>query len=397
MKKRNPEPDLLTFAPSPVSSPTATAAPPSTPVATTAPDDFANDAPSGCRARIFHVNDIYLLDHLPALKTCVAKESEGFPPQNIITTLAGDFLGPSLLSSLDHGKGMVDCLNKVPVNAVCFGNHESDVPYPSLVRRIEEFNGAWLNSNMPTFEPKCPEHALYEFEGGRSVALIGLNAGGGDNAALYRDGALGGHAAKIVPVLEAAEGAVAAAKAAYPNVDCIIPLTHQDMPDDVALAKKNKTLGFPVVLGGHDHGQFLEVHEGCHVIKAGEDAKHVVIIDLFWPGDAPRGAKPEVSITVKQLAPPKAKKGEAAPEWTPEYAPDPELLKATAHWMAPAKELEVATLANILTEPPLTSVGVRKGPSSMAQLLATALRDVVNADAAYMNSGKGHTLTHTHT
>jgi hypothetical protein len=31
--------------------------------------------------------------------------------------------------------------------------------------------------------------------GGRSVAMIGLNIGGGDNASLYRDGALGGHAA----------------------------------------------------------------------------------------------------------------------------------------------------------------------------------------------------------
>lgn len=44
-------------------------------------------------------------------------------------------------------------------------------------------------------------------------------------------------------------------------------------------------------------------------------------------------------------------------------------------------------MANILTEPPLTSLNVRKGPSSMAQLLATALRDVVAADASFMNSG----------
>ena len=79
-------------------------------------------------------------------------------------------------------------------------------------------------------------------------------------------GALGGHAANIVPVMEAVDGAVAAAKAAYPGADCIIPLTHQDMPDDVALAKKGI---FPLVLGGHDHGQFSEEHAGCHVIKAG--------------------------------------------------------------------------------------------------------------------------------
>ena len=120
----------------------------------------------------------------------------------------------------------------------------------------------------------------------------------------------------------------------------------------------------------------------------GEDAKAVVICDLFWPADAPAGAAPRVTVSFKQLAPPKAaKKGEPAPKWTPEYAPDADLVRAKEHWMGPAKELEVATLANILTEPPLTSLNVRKGPSSMAQLLATALRDVVNADASFMNSG----------
>ena len=112
----------------------------------------------GCRARIFHVNDVYVLDNLPALKTAVAVESGDLPRSNVITTLAGDFLGPSLLSSLDHGVSMVDMMNRVPVDAVCFGNHESDVPYEALKTRIGEFKGKWINSNMPAFEPKLPEY-----------------------------------------------------------------------------------------------------------------------------------------------------------------------------------------------------------------------------------------------
>lgn len=338
----------------------------------------------GCRARIFHVNDVYVLDHLPALKTCVAKQSEGFPPNNVLTTLAGDFLGPSLLSSLDHGKGMVDCLNNVPVDVVCFGNHESDVPYQSLARRVKEFNGTWLNSNMPTFEPKCPAHACFQFEGGRSIAMIGLNVGGGAHASLYRRGSMGGHAANIVPVLDAVDDAVAAARAAYPGADCVVALTHQDMSDDVEMAKRGLV---PVILGGHDHGRFDETHDGCRVVKAGEDARAVVVVDLFWPEGAPARAIPEVTVRFEDLAPPKPEKGQQVPTWIPEYAPDPVLLTATEHWMAPARELENATLAHILTEPPLTSLNVRKRPSTMAQLLATAVRDVVGADAAFMNAG----------
>ncbi|CAK0845347.1 unnamed protein product, partial [Prorocentrum cordatum] len=81
-----------------------------------------------CRLRIIAVNDVYLLDNLPRLSTLVAQEANGMPRQNVVTTLAGDFLAPSLLSSLDFGSGMVTCLNRVPVDYVCFGNHEQDLP-----------------------------------------------------------------------------------------------------------------------------------------------------------------------------------------------------------------------------------------------------------------------------
>ena len=42
----------------------------------------------------------------------------------------------------------------VPVNAVCFGNHESDVPYPSLVKRIGEFKagGVFTSTALPTIQ-----------------------------------------------------------------------------------------------------------------------------------------------------------------------------------------------------------------------------------------------------
>ena len=52
------------------------------------------------------VNDVYDLEHLPKLRTlvdAVKAEREG----KVITTLAGDFLSPSVLSSLDRGRGMV--------------------------------------------------------------------------------------------------------------------------------------------------------------------------------------------------------------------------------------------------------------------------------------------------
>ena len=51
----------------------------------------------------------------------------------MLVTLAGDFVAPSMLSSLDKGAGMIDAL--IGVTHVCFGNHEDDIP-------IDELRGA---------------------------------------------------------------------------------------------------------------------------------------------------------------------------------------------------------------------------------------------------------------
>lgn len=345
------------------------------------------DVTPDCKLRVFHVNDVYILDHLPALKSHVENLGKGAGYKNVLTTLAGDFLGPSLLSSLDHGTGMVDCLNAVPVDAVCFGNHETDVPYESLKKRIKEYKGAWINSNMPSFKPELPTHHRVDLDGGRSVVLMGFNV---HERTLYRDGAFDGAAAEIQPILECARGATEAAMAAEPTADIAIALTHQDMLDDIELAKQGL---FPLILGGHDHSvQSKQVDGKCWVVKSGEDAKTLTVIDLVWPAGAPQGAWPTVEIAdVIPLAPPKRKKGEIeALPFELRFEKDAELVERVAKWMAPAVELETSTLEKVEyteSEDVLTSVGVRRGPASMASLIATALRDNCKADAAMINAG----------
>lgn len=61
------------------------------------------------------VNDVYELENLPFLDGVIAVHRK----DNTITMLPGDFVAPSLLSSLDNGKGMVDMLNRKPSGPPC--------------------------------------------------------------------------------------------------------------------------------------------------------------------------------------------------------------------------------------------------------------------------------------
>ena len=66
------------------------------------------------------------------------------------------------------------------------------------------------------------------------------------------------------------------------EVDCIIPLTHQSIPDDRLLTEKAHSLNIPIILGGHDHSPHFEVHEHSVLLKSGMDSERVFIIDFLW-------------------------------------------------------------------------------------------------------------------
>ena len=88
------------------------------------------------RLRIVAINDVYSLENLPRLRTLVEHHRATDPADVMLVTLAGDFLAPSILSSLDSGRGMTECMRMVGVTHAIFGNHEDDIPTEALRRRI---------------------------------------------------------------------------------------------------------------------------------------------------------------------------------------------------------------------------------------------------------------------
>ena len=119
--------------------------------------------------KIFSVNDVYELANVSKLKAFVYNNTNQLKDPHMVV-LCGDFLSPSLLSSLDSGRAAVSVMNKVPVDYVCLGNHEFDHGTAALGARLSELNSVCLNTNV---EVKTCENAAEgedkeecEFDGG---------------------------------------------------------------------------------------------------------------------------------------------------------------------------------------------------------------------------------------
>ncbi len=65
-----------------------------------------------------------------------------------LTLIAGDILQGTPMSTLFHGEADFKCLNIMPVDAMCLGNHEFDYGMPNLHRLIEIAEFPLLSANI---------------------------------------------------------------------------------------------------------------------------------------------------------------------------------------------------------------------------------------------------------
>jgi hypothetical protein len=54
---------------------------------------------------------------------------------------SGDFVGPSLMSSVTQGAHLIDVMNRIGVHYATFGNHELDYGLKSLHERLDGVDG----------------------------------------------------------------------------------------------------------------------------------------------------------------------------------------------------------------------------------------------------------------
>ena len=330
----------------------------------------------GPTLRLVCINDVYTLENLPRLRTLVQEQASVDPADVLLTTLAGDFVGPSMLSSLDYGRGMVDCMNAVPITLVVLGNHEADIPVGELRARIAEFRGTWLSTNVIGLDPALPTARILEIgHAGSRRVRVGLVGVVMDDAAVYTASPFGG--ATLLPANATALHA-AAHLVEEEGCACVIPFTHQPMDADRALARaaqSPRAPRFPLIVGGHEHVVDIEEVAGTWLVKAGSDAVHAVIVDLAWPAGAPAAGQadlPEVRVRLEDVA---------------QHAEDASLRARVDGHMRAVGALEQATLLRLAPGEALSSVGTRARQTTLGALLCARLRDALGAEGAIMNGG----------
>ena len=314
--------------------------------------------------KIVHFNDVYQLSNLASMRSLIDATKR---QDETIVTLAGDFLSPSLLASIDQGRSMVETLKSLPVDYVSLGNHDADHGVESLLRAAQDFapRTVVVNSNLP-LEGRMARAAVYRGQDGTRYGIAGLCS---TDDRLYLRGAFGDG------VLEKAVNVTRGALSMLDyfddhNVDVALLMTHQDLDDDVALADRiQRDDIFPkrpvVILGGHDHDAFAYDNGRCKVVKSGSDAKAAYVLDIL---------QDQVSFVDATT-----------------YPEEPTVKAVVERHGHRVERLGRTVLRAIETShrvgEPLSSRGARFKQTTMGSLCCTAIRKALRADVALLNAG----------
>ncbi len=211
---------------------------------------------------------------------------------NTFMVMAGDFLNPSLLGTIKvdgervRGKQMIEVMNAMNFDLVGFGNHEFDLKYNDLQKRLNEANFNWISTNakhkidsvkiVPFYTEKngvkqnIPTTFIKEFKDadGSSVKIGFIAPTINSNPKDYVDYGDFYEASKI----------------AFNNlknkVDIIIGLTHLKQNQDEMLSKMLPEI--PLIMGGHEHTNRLVPVENAKIAKADANAKTVYVHRLTY-------------------------------------------------------------------------------------------------------------------
>jgi 5'-nucleotidase len=349
--------------------------------------------PGPARFTILQINDVYKIEGLEGgrvgglarVRTLRKQlEAEGRP---VLLLHAGDLLFPSVMSKYLRAQPMIRILNLLdgdsaafdPNLYVTFGNHEFDDRDPgTLLGRIAQSDFVWVSSNTRYRSVKSAPGEPFSARlanlrdvvvkdlGGVKVGIFGLTADTQPRDYVAYDYDLPARRIAIEQALEKLRAGGARA---------VVALTHQDLDEDVRLARDFPAIG--LVVGGHEH-IFLERKVGAtEITKADADAKTAIVHDVTVLDDG----KLQDSFRKVSLGPDVEKDAAVDGEvqtWLSELA-------TTVKVQTGRDLMEVVGETENLLEG--VEPAVRGRETALGNLLTDVIRDRTKTDVAFINGG----------
>ena len=285
---------------------------------------------------------------------------------NVIVAHAGDAISPSLMSSLDKGKHVIELTNQLNIDLFVPGNHEFDFGPDVFRQRMGEAEFSLLAANLRDDEGRrlsgFADTKLFHIDG-VVIAVIGLTAE--NSVDRSSPGGL-----KFRGSLETLKEL--APKLRQQGADIVVAVAHAPRRVDLRLMRADQ---LDVLLSGDDHDLVLVYDGRTAMVEAKQDGEYVTAIDL--------------KITINQ-------KGERRDvSWWPQFRivdtatvdPDPVIAaKVESYRKQLSAELDLP-IGRSLTALDSRKSEVRRHETAIGNLIADALKSSLNADVAIFNGG----------
>ena len=341
---------------------------------------------------ILHFNDVYNLEEgqeepvggVARFKTALDSFSELEP----LILFSGDLFQPSLMSTMYKGEQMIKPANDFRIDVACFGNHEFDIDINTLEGFIKRTNFPWILSNVKDSKTHKPLAGGHEFfilnKHGLKLGFVGLAEEDwlhlinfGEDEMIFED--FVSCSKRLTKILTEEH-----------KCDLIIALTHMRSHNDVKLAEE--FTGFDLILGGHDHQNFVKEVNGTYIIKSGSDFREFNKITLTFAQEKLFKPINEVSENQKKTSYNKVyhKSFEVFVETifvTRKFPPDSSLKAHTDYYLENFQHTMKFPMGITFCELETRFDKIRNSEQNLSNFIADIMRFETESDCALANTG----------
>jgi 2',3'-cyclic-nucleotide 2'-phosphodiesterase (5'-nucleotidase family) len=313
------------------------------------------------------LNDVYSLVPIDGLgglaRVATQKQQLAAAGRRPFMVMAGDFLSPSVASSVFKGEQMIAALNAAGLDLATLGNHEFDFGDDVLIQRMREARFEWVVSNVVDTSTGQPIGGaapyLVKTFGSLKVGFLGLCL----NTDEITPDKL--KHSRIVDPIAAAGQYLPALKREGAAV--IVAVTHLAFATDRELVERYPEID--LVIGGHEHFLITATENRTLISKSGADARTVSRIDV---NKLPGGTVERFYELLPMSSAIPNDPGTAA------------VIKSYEDRLSSELEAVVAT-----TRVPLDGISshLRTSETNLGDVVADAVRAEAGADLAIVNSG----------